>query len=466
MPSIRTPLPRILVAASLTLLAVALLGGRLRGPVGGAAPAAAISWAEPPTRSPIKHVVVILKENRSFDQYFGKFKGANGATEGTMSDGTTVQLGPTPEPLPNDIAHNKQAWRVAYNHGAMDGFDKEPGAISRKTGQNLAYTQMSESQIPNYWQYARNYAIGDNVFAPWKGNSFANNIFVLAAQAGQYDPNTGFRSVSGNPSKRTRFWWGCDDPPDSFVWMVDPATGDLGKSFPCFTFKALPQVLADEGIPWKLYSDFQDVSNHHNALDAIHGVRYDPNLWGQVQPIANFGADVDAGAMPAVSWIVPTRTDHAPDTACFGENWLVSKVNRIMQSPYWDSTAIFVIWDEWGGFYDHVPPPNLGDRISYGFRVPLLVISPWTKYNTNPQSDGFVDKDFMSHPSLLKFIEWNWGITDKHLTPRDDPSSDIGNMVSFFDWSQTPKDPLVLQPHDCRALSAAQLRMLAGQDPD
>jgi phospholipase C len=311
------------------------------------------------TRTPIKHVVVIFKENRSFDEYFGKFPGANGTTTALNSQGQRVTLAQTPDPLPNDIGHAPSDWVKAYDGGRMDGFDREPGAISA-TGKPLALSQMSESQIPNYWAYARTYALGDNLFADWKGMSFANNLYEIAAQAGRYDPNLGGATVYTNPVSPTvarLSYWGCDSPADTRVKLRNP-DGSLISKFPCFGFRALPNELQNHGISWSLFSNIGGDSRH-NALDALAPVRSNPALWSMVKPTKAFVDEARAGTLPAVSWVVSNFNEHPVQTACSGENETVNLVNDVMSAGNWSSTAIFILWDEWGGFYDHVKPPQM-----------------------------------------------------------------------------------------------------------
>jgi phospholipase C len=402
--------------------------------------------------TPIRHVVILLKENRSFDSYFGQFPGANGATKGTMSDGTVVDLTkhPTPEPLNHDIGHSYSDFAAAYRDGTNQGFDLEHNAIYK--GVNNAYTQMQESQIPNYWQYARTYGLGDYTFSDYRGTSFANNLYSVAGQSGRYDSTLSYRGVHGIPKPPTGetldTWWGCDDPKGTTVKMLGP-DGSTTMTYPCFSFKALPNKLAARGISWKAYSPLGDVSNIHNALDAISPVRNDPNLWANDVPLSQFTTDAASGNLPAVSWVVTTHSEHPPQTACAGENESVGYINAVMNGPQWSSTVIFIFWDEWGGFYEHVVPPQ-PDNYSYGFRVPLLVISPFVKYGAG-SNGGYVNSTFFTQSSILKFIEDNWQIAA--MTSRDAGSN---NMMDFFDFAQVPKPKLVLTTRTCPVLTPAQ----------
>ena len=414
-------------------------------------------------QTPIQHVVIIQKENRSFDEYFGRFPGADGATQGTMHDGTIVQLGPTPDPLPNDIAHSEVSFRVAYDKGKMDGFDLEQGAFS-KDGQNLAYSQMREEQIPSYWAYARRYALGDRMFASYKGPSFSNNLYTVAAQSGQYyDPNGNRYPIAhpqGGGVKGGLQTWGCDDVPSALVLMRGP-DGKTSRQFPCFGFQGLPNILGQYGVSWHYYEPPNRPPNgpKHNALHALNPVFSNPSLWAGVVPVSQFTQDALAGSLPAVSWVLGVENEHAPRTACAGENQTVSFVNAVMQGPDWPSTVIIMTWDEWGGYYDHVPPPQV-DAVSYGFRVPLLVISPFTKRGGGSDG-GYVGHLFYSHESPLKLVETNWNLPS--LTPKDATSND---MLDFFDFGAVRKATLILQPRTCPALTPAQKTAIARAGDD
>jgi phospholipase C len=422
--------------------------------------ATATQVSPPPATTPIQHVVVILKENRSFDNYFGSFPGADGATQGTLSNGQTVPLGQTPDPMPQDIGHAPGDWTTAYDGGAMDGFDTESGAISA-TGTDLAMTQMSESQIPDYWAYAKTYALGDHMFSDFKGASMANNLFEFAAQAGQFDAAMGHQSVYSTPHSqygtKSPYPWGCDDPPDTFVWTI-AQDNSQSAMFPCFPFRAMPNVLSDNGLSWRVYRGSAD--QQHNVLDALSQVRYNPALWSNNRPLKEFTSDASTGQLPAVSWIVSTQSDHPPQSACAGENEAISQVNAIMSGPDWSSTAIFMYWDEWGGFYDHVAPPQV-DNVSYGFRVPLLVISPYTKVGTSANG-GYISHTFYSFESILKFIEQNWSLPN--LTPRD---ANANSMADMFDFSGTTRRPtLRLQKRSCTPLTAAEKKLAESRSYD
>jgi phospholipase C len=437
---------RWLVAAVFLLVAVTLVAVE-RSPV-RAGPAA----------TKIQHVVIISKENRSFDHYFGKLPGVNGATKATLSTGEVVDLAAAMDslPPPGDIDHNNAAFNVAFDGGRMDGFDLE-GRAYANNGYPSALSQMSESQIPSYWAYAKRYGIGDRNFSDWKGVSYCNNLMLVAGQCGEYDGNIDNRFTFDFPhgpnNENLTLWWGCDDPVGSTVKMQNYLTGVKDKLYPCFDFEGLPNVLSDNGLSWKVYTDETSNSNVHNSADSLTPIRNDPLLWANVVDIDLFTQDAATGALPNVSWIYARESEHPPLSACAGENETVTALNAVMNGPAWNSTAVFIVWDEWGGFYDHVPPPQI-DRISYGIRTPLLVISPWTRRGALA-GGGFVSHKLSSHTSVLKFVSDNWALP--YLTPHiADPA--LSNLMDYFNFSPPtpPKGPLIRNVRTCQALTPEQ----------
>ncbi len=443
------------VLLAVVLVTLAVLSGSRESP----RPAQAAGAGPPPTTTPIKHVVIIMKENRSFDEYFGRFPGANGAMSGTMSNGQTVALGQTPDPMPNDICHVYSCWLSSWDGGAMDGFDQAQGASS-STGADLAYSQMTQASIPNYWAYASTYALADNMFSSARGVSFGNNLFTFAAQDGQYDPTTGNRAVYDLPATATSPEspnpWGCDAPPDTLEVMMAP---DRSKSlmFPCFGFSALPNILQPVGLTWNVFDPYP--SDPHNALDALRPDRFDPAIWSHVVALSNLASDAKAGTLPNVSWYISSQTEHPPASACAGENETVKLVNALMKSSEWSSTAIFVVWDDYGGFYDHVPPPVV-DGVSDGFRVPLIAISPYTRTGQS-SGGGSISHTLYTLASLPRFIEDNWSLPA--MTPKDASANDLMDM---FDFAAPVRPKLALSTRTCTPLTAAEQAAVAAEPAD
>src|SRR5437588_2908119 len=243
---------------------------------------------------PIQHIVIIDKENRSFDNYFGTFPGADGATSGRLSDGRLVPLMHQPDHTLLDVAHQGDAAQVAVDNGRMDGFDLLPGAI--QDGQDIALSQLRQSDIPNYWTYARTFTLDDHFFSTVNGPSFPNHLVSVAASS---------NNTVDNPVLNSNHAWGCDSGPYTKVDSVDPATGVHHWIKPCFDMTTLPDLLQQAHISWTYYAPGQFQSGYiWSSLDAIKHIR-NSSLWQtNVQDPSRFAADIKAGTLPAVSWLV------------------------------------------------------------------------------------------------------------------------------------------------------------------
>jgi phospholipase C len=374
----------------------------------------------------IKHIVFIVKENRTFDNYFGRFPDADGATSGKISTGDVIHLRRAPDMTPRDIDHSYQAAIKAIDAGAMDRFDLISGG--NVNGDFLAYTQYHEADIPNYFAYARNYVLADAFFSSLQGPSFPNHLYTVGAQSG---------GAVNNPTN-SNGRWGCDSPSNSLVQTLDD-DGEFGHVYPCFDFDTLADRLEERGLSWKYYAPGQGQSGYiWSALDAIRHIRL-TQLWTQhVVPTEQFVQDARSGKLPAVSWLVTSSglSEHPPASVCLGENWTVAQLNALMQGPEWDSTVVFLTWDDFGGFYDHVAPPVV-DNFGFGPRVPLLIISPWAKR-------GQITHTTLEFASVLKFIEERFDLDP--LTERD---QDANDLTGSFDFDHRQFRPLILTPRQC-----------------
>lgn len=389
------------------------------------------SEALPADISVIQHVVFIIKENRTFDNYFGAYPGADGATSGTISTGQVIPLGPSPDYTgPYDPEHGYGSALEAMDGGKMDRFDLlYDGNVN---GNYLAYTQLNQASIPNYWSYAQNFVLGDRMFSSIHSDSFTNHLYTVAAQDnGAIELRT--PGVLPNGSG-----WGCDDPVGTNALLMDDE-GDLSSEFPCWDFQTLADSLQNAGISWKFYAPLPGTRGYNfSTLNAINHIR-NTSLWTtNVVSSTQFASDALSGNLPAVSWLVTGYGSEHPhgSAVCIGENWSVAQLNAIMQGPDWNSTAIFLTWDDFGGFYDHVYPPNV-DLLGLGPRVPLLIISPYAK-------PGYISHTQYEFSSVLKFVEERFGLP--FLTQRDANAND---MTDSFDFTQSPLPPLVLQPRSC-----------------
>jgi phospholipase C len=391
--------------------------------------------------TPIQHVVLLMKENHSFDSLYGTFPGANGATSGKISTGATVQLSHASDTPPN-FAHTWQMFRLAEHGGKMDYFDKTT-RCGATTGY-ACYTQYQQSDIPAYWAYAQNFVLADNFFSSLNGPSFPNHQYLIASQSGGAAGGAG---AVNNPTSG----WGCDAKSTSTVQTYDPATKLYAQAFPCFDYLTLGDVLDAAGVTWKYYAPPSNVAGYiWSAYDAIGHVRYGAD-WAKVLNQKNFEADALAGNLAAVNWVTVDWNDseHPSASLAVGENRTVSIVNAIMQGPQWASTVIFITWDDPGGFYDHVPPPVL-DGFGSGMRVPLLVISPYVTPHLYHEQATF--------DSLLAFVEANWG-----LSPLTAPDASANNLMDLFTW---PSKPLVLPPRELPQMTPRQKAIIERQSRD
>lgn len=350
--------------------------------------------------SPIKHVVVIMMENHTFDNYFGRYPGANGVT-----------LPQAPNPFYKDINHNSAPLLGAMDNGKMDEFPVQ--------GQ-VQYTQQD---IPNYWSYAQNFGLSDNFYTSVTGSSSPNHMMLVAAQTGGL-----YTSISqGYSTFRTG---GCNTTQNTLAQSASAATGDQYWSRPCYNINSVPQLLTNAGISWRYYCS----TPYWNSPSMIQATAGSKNI---IYKQGQFVKDVAAGKLASVSWIIPPTSsvsDHPPYLVEDGQNFVTAQVNAIMNSSYWASTAIFVTWDDWGGQYDHVTPPQV-DHVGLGPRTPLLVISPYAR-------PGYISHVQGEFSSLDKFVEETFGLPS--LNQRD-ALSVTSDLSDFFDYDQQPLAPLILK---------------------
>jgi phospholipase C len=377
----------------------------------------------PPGADKIRHVVFIVKENHTLDNYFHGFPGADTVDFGRTHTGATVNLIHAPD-LSRDIAHGWTAAEIAIDDGTMDGFDLIDGA--HQNGRLVNYSFYKESDIPNYWSYGRRFVLADRFFTSVSGPSFPNHLFTIAAQSG---------GARDNPKGSV---WGCDAPAGVTV-AAFANNGKLEQLPPCFDFPTLADSLNAVGLTWKYYASGAGSSGYRwSSFDAIRHIRESDQWETNVVEPEQFLADAAANQLPNVAWITTdiTLSEHPTEDICEGENSTVQFVNAVMNSPAWKSVVIFVSWDDFGGWYDHVRPPVL-DQLGLGPRVPLLMISPWVKA-------GYIEHETLEFSSVVRFIEQAYGLP--FLTARDSNSAD---MWDAFDFSQAPLAPLLLNSRPC-----------------
>jgi len=380
------------------------------------------------TATPIKHVVFVIKENRTFDNMFGLFPGADGVRVG-VDQGEPRPLTRALDIILEDIRHCYECALQAWNEGAMDGF-----ATISDAADLYAYTQYMPEDLPNYWHWAEGFVLGDNFFASAHGPSFPNHLYTIAAQSGGSHENP-FQPLDllRERHRETGLFkaWGCDSLEEAYV-PVEDREGNVKNVPPCFDFLTEADLLMEAGIPWAYYSA-TNMQNGYlwSAYDAIRHIREDEEIWqNHVFPVDDFIEHVESGLLPPVTWVTPRfeLSEHPEYSFCHGENWTTEIVNALMESPMWKDTAIFITWDDYGGFYDHVAPPQV-DGFGFGIRVPLLIISPYAK-------QGYVTSELGEFSSVLRFMEDNWGLAQ--LTHRDE---DATPLLSAFDYAQQPREP-------------------------
>jgi phospholipase C len=398
-----------LQSASL-LLAISLLGcGSVIVPTG----VAPVSNIPVPTAnaSPIQHIVIIMQENRSFDNLFNGYPGADTAQAG-MNGSTLTPLQPITLNDGRDLNHSHGGWWKDWDHGKLDGFANPDSKYP-----DLPYSYIEKSDTVPYWQLAASYTLGDRTFQSNTGPSFVAHQYMIAGQSG---------NVSGNPNGT----WGCDAAPGTVAPLIGPNGTELPGVFPCFDYPTMADLLDAKGISWRYYAPGMDDNFFIiSAFQAIRHIRYGTDWKANViSPQTQVLTDIAQGELAAVTWVVPdfAHSDHPGSGSNEGPDWVASVVNAIGKSPFWNSTAIFITWDDWGGWYDHVNPPQVDD-MGLGFRVPLLVVSPYARH-------GYISHVTHESSGFLTYIEQNFGLPN--LGARDVLADGYSDC---FDYTQPPQ---------------------------
>ena len=389
----------------------------------------------------IQHIVVMIQENRSFDDLFATFPGADGATHGLMktrSGEVNVPLKSVSLIEPCDFAHGYASFLKDEDGGLMDGFGLEGGGRLCPGPVGTAdYQYVDPLQIGPYWTIAKQWVLADHFFQTQGSGSFTAHQDLIAGGSTIDKDKT--KTLVDFPTHKP---WGCDAPKSTDTSLL-VAQGSVLKHeygagpFPCLTYKTLRDLLDAKGVSWKYYSPPEPVGDgsRWNAFDAIRAVREGPEWLTNIAPQTAVFSDISAGTLPDLAWIVPDNADsdhpgHHHDT---GPSWVASVVNAIGESSYWPSTAIVVVWDDWGGFYDHVPPP-LRDRWGgLGFRVPMLLVSPYAR-EASASHPGYISHTQYEFGSIVKFIEDTW-----HLGRLGTTDVRAHSIADAFDFGQLPR---------------------------
>jgi phospholipase C len=408
--------------------------------------------------SPIQHVVIVIQENRSFDNLFYGYPGANTAAVG-RGRGTKYPLKAISLKWPYDLRHDHPQFLQDYDRGKDDGFDGEITGFKhgpncsdylnhpscwilsgQKALKQMAYSYVKQSDVVPYWTMAKQYALGDDAFASNNGPTFVAHQYLIAGESGH---------ASEVPSDQP---WGCNAPAGTTVPLLeygqaDPpvfskATGHeiLDGPFPCFDYTTVADTMDAAGVTWRYYVEGGASGKNLSAFMAIRKIYKGPD-WKYVRsPDTAIFGDIENNELAQVSWVMPSgqKSDHpGPASGNGGPDWVASIVNAIGQSPYWSSTAVIVMWDDWGGWYDHVHPPQYADpqtgaREGLGYRVPLIVVSPYAKA-------GYISHQQHEIASTLHFIEQSFGLpflgAGSGQTYADQRADAFDDM---FDFTQQP----------------------------
>ncbi len=422
------------IGAAFTLAACSGNSGPAFGPARN--PAAAAVTPHAISTKYIKHIVVMIQENRSFDNLFATFPGADGATYGYTSKGKKIALVKHSLAV-KDVNHDWSTFLAECDMQAgackMDGFDKAKINGNNPAG-TYAYQYVDPNQIQPYWTIAQQYALLDHMFQTQGSGSFTAHQDLIAGATAIDATN----SLIDYPNEWSD--WGCDAPSGAVTSLI--TVNDVYKfnqgPFPCLDYPTgtLRDLLDAKHVPWKYYvppytPKTGGAGALWNAFAVIKSVRQGPE-WSTniVTPETAICSDVDNNALPAFSWVVPDQvdSDHPRNglEADDGPDWIAAVVNKIGQSAYWNSTAIVIVWDDWGGFFDHVAPKQYGSG-QLGFRVPALVISPYV-------GQGAISHAQFEFGSILKFAEQTFELGSLGTT--DVRATSIG---SIFRFKQSPR---------------------------
>jgi phospholipase C len=400
---------------------------------GAAAPDAAGRAAAPLTASPIAHIIVIVQENRTVDNLFNGFPGADTVSYGANKEGQTIALQPTSLAAPYDMGHRHENWVLDYDRGRMNGFNSESLNCYARPPKHCpskgvaAYGYVPESQVQPYWDMASQYTFADELFQTNEGPSFPAHQYLISGTStirngSQYRASENPSDTAGRSDQG-----GCDSKQTTTVETIDES-GRRGPSvYPCFDRDSILQRMNDQYVSWHYYQEFKGSGQWH-APDAIEAIRDGPTYANVEWPSSTVLEDIARGYLADVSFVTPSglESDHSGRNNGSGPSWVASIVNQIGQSKYWNDTAIIITWDDWGGWYDHVPP-TLFNSYELGFRVPMIVVSPYAK----PNYVSHVPYEF---GSILKFIEETFGLASLNTT--DVRAADLSDC---FDYAAGPR---------------------------
>jgi phospholipase C len=453
------------------VLAVAVAATALSA-CGGGTPvnAPVVTPSNAPVVPQIQHIVIVMQENRTFDGLFQGYPGSNTQSFGFDSHGVKRTLQPISLAYPTDINHLRVQFLANYDGGRMDGFDKEiftfcgvllsgcscptndqlndpscwvygthfpPGSTTP-----LGYAYVPRTEVQPFWDMAAQYAIGDDFFPSNNGPSYVSHQYMIAGESGH---------VAEIPSDFNQTW-GCDAPAPTttaVLSIVNPQPSyntfpqqfgnELPGPFPCFSYNTIATQLDARGISWAFYSPTigLNLGDIWSAFDVIYPVRFGADWVRNVKsPESSFFTDIQNGNLAQVSWVMPSflNSDHAGSLSTTGPQWVANIVNAVGTSKYWNTTAIVIMYDDWGGWFDHVVPPQIADPRTgafegLGIRTPLIIVSPYAKH-------GYVSHTQHEVASSLHFIEKMFGLSPIATYTADVRADAFDDM---FDFTQAPR---------------------------
>jgi len=447
--------PGMILLSGLLLFTISLLA-MLGGCGGGSASTAP---PPPPPSSKIQHVVVIFQENRTPDNLFHDpiliQRGADIASSGMDHTGKQITLVPGPLNTDFDMGHGHVNFLELYDNGKMDGGDLngvhcKKGAPPTCPPPNPWFQYVQASDVAPYFQLAETYTFGDRMFQTNQGPSFPAHQFIIS---GTSAPSVGSPLfVAENPFFGIDPFGlaGCIAPPEERVDLIDQNGNESQQVYPCFDHPTLTDIFDAAKITWRYYSPSAGIIwNGPTAIKhmcvpsatppkSCTSPEYNNNVILQNTQVLT---DIANGQLPSVSWVIPSgqESDHPAINDGSGPSWVAAVVNAIGNSQYWSNTAIIITWDDWGGWYDHVSPkvsggPGVINSYEYGFRVPLIVVSPYAKA-------AYISHQVNDFGSILKFIEGTFGVSN--VSPGASPAyadatSNTGDLSDCFDFNQAP----------------------------
>jgi phospholipase C len=367
------------------------------------------------TQTKIQHLVVLMQENHTFDNYFGTYPGADGIPAGItmpvdLNDLAAGQITPwhIGDTAITDLSHSRPTFLGQYNNGKMNGFVSYLNGLNQIGQNTMGYYDGSD--IPYYWNLADNFVLFDRFFSSSGDGSFANHMYWVAG----YSPE---------------------------------ATRGQQLSQVLANVPTIFDRLQAAGISWKFYVENYDpsITYRNNAISGEKGSQViwvpllnfdrfidDPALTSHIVDLNQYYVDLQQGTLPAVSYIVPSgASEHPPQKPITGERTVKNLIQELMRSSSWDTAAFLLVYDDWGGWFDHVNPPQV-DNFGYGLRVPGIMVSPYSK-------KGYIDNTQLDFTSILKFIEFNWGV--EPLASRD---TSANTFMNAFDFTQAARPPIFL----------------------